>query len=97
MMQLQSPGPRLLAVPGIGFPQGLSLGRHAFARSTSSRRSGAGVLKGHERRSDVVRTDYDDRLPAQLIACYAVAVITLAIIVGPLAAWLLSRAAVLAS
>jgi hypothetical protein len=57
----------------------------------------ADAANGLKRRSDVVRADDRGHLPPQLVACFAVAFITMAVVVAPLVAWLLSRAAVLAS
>jgi hypothetical protein len=61
------------------------------------RASRAAVTSGRKLGSGVVRTVDQDHLPPQLIACFAVAFIAMAVIVGPLVAWLLSRAATLAS
>ena len=97
MMQLHSPGPRLLAVPGIGFPQGVSLGPNVVDLAAFRRARMADAADAHRRRSDVVRADDRGHLPLQLIASFAAAFIAMAAIVGPLVAWLLSRAAALAS
>jgi hypothetical protein len=97
MVQLRSAGPRLLAVPGIGVPQNVSFGPNVVDLAAFRRGRAAGVANGHERGGDVARTDDRDHLPPQLIACFAVAFIAMAVIVGPLLAWLLSRAAALAS
>lgn len=97
MMQLHSPGPRLLAEPGCGFPQSVSPGPNVVDLAAFRRARMADAANGLKRRSDVVRADDRGHLPPQLVACFAVAFITMAVVVAPLVAWLLSRAAVLAS
>ena len=97
MVHPHSPGSRPWAVPGVGFPQDVSFGRKVVDLVAFPRASRAAVTNGRKLGSGVVRTDDQDHLPPQLIACFAVAFITMAVIVGPLVAWLLSRAATLAS
>jgi hypothetical protein len=97
MMQLHSPGPRLLAEPGSGLPQSVPLGPNVVDLAAFRRARMADAADAHKRRSDVARADDRGHPPLQLIACFAVAFITMAVVVAPLVAWLLSRAAALAS
>jgi hypothetical protein len=98
MMQLHSPGPRLLAEPGSGFPQSVSLGPNVVDLAAFRRARMGDAADAHKLRSDVLlRADDRGHPLLQLIACCAAAVIAMAAIAGPLVAWLLSRAAALAS
>jgi hypothetical protein len=97
MVHLHSPGSRPLAVPGVGFPQDVSFGPKVVDLAAFRRASGDAITNGRKRAGEFAPTDDRDHLPPQLIACIAVAFITMAVIVGPLVAWMLSRAAALAS
>lgn len=97
MMQLHSPSSRPLAVPAIGFPQDLSSGANVIDLAAFRRARNPDVVTAPRPRDDVVRADDQDHLPPHLIAFFTVGIISLAAVVGPLLAWLLSRVAVLAS
>lgn len=87
-MQLHSPAARPSTVSGAGSPQDVSLGDNVIDLA---------AFRRHKRHDDLARTEDQHRLRPQLVACLAVACLTLAAIVGPFVIWLLSRAAVLAS